>query len=188
VTVKKDNPWQSVSSEVVHKNQWFYVRQDKVITPEGKDGEYNVVVSPGAAFIVALNENNKIYLIGQYRYPTGVYSLELPAGSIDDQEPLVAAKRELQEETGLVAKEWKQLGVFQSANGIMSELCYVFMATNLEQTNHNAQIEEGIDELIPVSLEEALKMIKNGELSDGQSIASLTMAAIELDYFHKPKN
>ena len=93
----KQNPWKKLSSEIVHKNPWFYVRQDKVITPDGSQGEYNVVVSPPASFIVALDDESNVYLIGQFRYPTGLYSLEIPGGGTGDNDPLKTAKRELQE-------------------------------------------------------------------------------------------
>ncbi len=176
----KKNPWKQISTKVVHKNPWFYVTEDGVIKPNGEKGQYNVVVSPGAAFIVALNEKNEVYLIGQYRYPTSSYSLELPAGSIDKQQPLAAAKRELKEETGLEAKNWKKLGSFQTANGIMSELTHVFLATGLTQTGNNEQIEDGIDETIIIPFKKVLNMIQTGQLTDGQSISALMMAAIEL--------
>lgn len=180
MNLQNKNPWKSISSKTVHTNPWFFVRQDKVIRPDGSEGSYNVVVSPGSAFIVAIDKNQQVYLIGQYRYPTNMYSLEIPAGSIDKQTPILAAKRELKEETGLIAKKWKKLGSFQTANGIMSELSHVYMATELIQTNENEQADEGIQELIRVPIKEALNMVKMGKISDSQSIVSLMMVALEL--------
>jgi len=181
MSTARKNPWKTLSSEVVHKNNWFSVRKDQVIRPDGQPGEYNVVDSPGPSFIVALDDDNAVYLIGQFRYPTGGnYSLELPAGSIDDQTPLEAAKRELQEETGLVAAHWKALGTFHTANGFLSESTRVFLATGLTQTEQNEQAEEGIQEVIKLPLEKVFSMIKNGEFTDGQSIAALMFVALEL--------
>jgi 8-oxo-dGTP pyrophosphatase MutT (NUDIX family) len=180
MSIHNKNPWKAISSKTVHKNPWFSVREDDVIRPDGSKGVYNVVVSPGAAFIVAIDNDKLIYFIGQYRYPTNMYSIEIPAGSIDKQSPLIAAKRELKEETGLVAKHWKKLGTFQTANGMMSELSYVYMANGLTQTNDNEQSEEGIQELRKIPIEEALDLIKTGDITDGQSIAALMMAALEL--------
>src|SRR5690349_10434304 len=83
------NPWKTISSKVVHKNKWFSVRKDNVITPSGKPGEYNVVESSDSVFIIALNSKKEIAFINLYRYPTQQFSLELPAGHTDNQKPLV---------------------------------------------------------------------------------------------------
>jgi len=174
------NPWRLLSSKVVHKNNWWSVRQDKVIRPDGSDGEYNVVSTPGAVMVVAMNEDQEIYLVGQFRYTTGVYSLEVPGGGVGQQQPLAAAKAELKEETGFTAKSWKSLGKFQTSNGLTDEFTYVFMATQLLQTNENEQEHEGIDRLTEVALPEALSMIKNGKITHAQTIVSLTMASLEL--------
>jgi 8-oxo-dGTP pyrophosphatase MutT (NUDIX family) len=177
----KQNPWKKLNSKVVHKNPWFYVRQDRVIRPDGLEGDYNVVVTPGAVFVVALDEDQNVYLIGQYRYPTDQYSIEIPAGSHEGKDSLEAAKRELQEETGLIAKHWKELGTFQTANGLLSEKCKVYLATGLEQTEPSGQEEEGIDQVIKVPVKECFAMIKRGEITDGQSIIAFMMLANELD-------
>lgn len=177
------NPWKTLSSTVVHKNSWYSVRKDSVIMPNGLQGEYNVVDSNDAVFIVALDENENIHLVGLYRYPTDMYSLEIPAGSTDGEAPLQAAKRELQEEAGLLAGEWKLLGKVQSANGLLNEFGYVYLATDLTETNDNKQAEEGIVEHQLVSFNKALTMIQSGEISDGQSISSIFLAALELGKF-----
>ena len=172
----KKNPWKTLSSKTVYKNPWSSVRQDKVIRPDGKDGEYNVVVSPPGVYIVALNTKKEIYLVGLHRYATNMYSLEVPAGSSDGQKPLVAAKRELREEAGLKAAQWKQIGIFQTANGFAEEMGYVFLAQELSEISQNKQLEEGIQEVIKVSFNKALRMISTGDITDGQSIIALTLA------------
>jgi 8-oxo-dGTP pyrophosphatase MutT (NUDIX family) len=174
------NPWKKISSKIVHKNPWYSVRVDTVVKPNGRKGKYHVVVSKPAVFIVPVNAKKEIVLVGMYRYTTAMYSLEVPAGGSDGQPPLVAAKRELQEETGLVAKKWRKLGKIQVANGIMSERSYCFLATGLTQTNHHEQKEEGIDQMVVASFPEVFKMIRSGDITDGLSIAAITMAAIEL--------
>ncbi|HSX07415.1 MAG TPA: NUDIX hydrolase [Candidatus Saccharimonadales bacterium] len=174
------NPWKTLASKVVYKNRWYSVRKDTVITPSGKQGEYNVVDHADAVFIVAMDENENIHLVGLYRYPTDMYSLEVPAGGSDGQDPLEAAKRELQEETGLQATNWKLLGKVQSANGFLNEFAYMYLATGLTNTNNHEQAEEGIMEHQKVSLDKALTMIKSGDITDCQSVAAISLAALQL--------
>ncbi len=173
----KPKPWKTLSSEVVYSNPWYYVRRDVVIQPNGKQGEYNVVVRPPAVFIVALDKKQNVHLINLFRYPIDQYSIEIPAGGLEKEKPLAAAKRELQEETGLKAKKWKQLGKIQLANGFLNQCGYVFLAQELVQTQENEQIEEGIQGVMSVSLKQAFSLIDAGKITDAQTIAALTMAS-----------
>ena len=169
-----------LSSKIVHKNPWFHVRHDKVINPTGKKGDYFVVVTPPSVFIVALDDRKRVYLIEQHRYPTSMYSVEIPGGRSDGDKPLIGAKRELQEETGLVAKSWKLIGKFQAANGLMSEIGYVYLAQGLTQTTENHQAEEGIVKVTKVPFKKVLKMIKDGQITDGQTITAIHFASQHL--------
>lgn len=179
---KFTNPWKQLSSEVIHKNPWYSVRKDRVIRPSGQPGDYFVVDSAGAVYIVAVNEQDEVCVIGQFRYPTNMYSLELPAGSHENGDILQAAQRELQEETGLVAAHWQKLGTFQSANGLLSEMSHAFLARDLRQTHKNKKHEEGITEVRRVPMSQLLTMIHAGEFTDGQSMAAVLLAALELGY------
>lgn len=172
--------WKTLSSKVVYRNPWYYVRHDRVIRPDGTRGTYDVVVSPDSVFIVALDARGRVLLIGQQRYTTATYSIEVPGGGSSGQLPLFAAKRELQEETGYVAKRWRNIGAFQCTNGMLCELGHVFLAQGLRQTHHHEQGEEGIEETRWVALRAALRMIAQGKITDGQSICALTMAAMRL--------
>lgn len=178
------NSWKRLSSKIVHKNPWYDVRQDRVITPLGKKGIYNVIVVPSAVAIVALNENEEVALIELYRYTTQMSSIEVPAGGSEGQSPLSAAKRELREETGLVAKKWKKLGRVQAANGHLEQMAEIFLATELSSTQDHQQQEDGIQKSYFVPLEKAMSMIQKGQVTDCLSITALCMAAMELQ---KPK-
>lgn len=147
--------------------------------PNGKPGVYNVVETRGAVYIIALNDKNEIALIRQERYTTGIESYEAPAGGIEEgEDALETAQRELTEETGYAASEWQVLAVTQAANGISNAMYHVFLATGLEKVEFDAQEEEGITDVKFVSLNEAGRMIKSGELSDSPTIAAIYTAML----------
>ncbi len=173
---------QKLSSQIVHRNPWFNIRHDRIDKGERGEGDYFVVETPPAVFVVALNEAEEVYLVGQERYPTGIFSLEIPGGRSDNQPLLQAAKRELKEETGLEAKNWEEIGKFQTMNGVSNEISHVFLARELRETGENKQSEEGITEFKKVPFKTSLNLIKSGEITDGQTIASLMQAALKLGY------
>jgi len=178
------NKWTFLDSQVTHENPYFYVREDNVVTPTGNEGKYYVIVKPWAAGIVPITKNNTIVLIGQYRYTTQRFSWEIPAGGADDGEDdiQVAARRELWEETGLEAVEWKQLGVVQSFNGNCNEMGMMFLAWDLYQTEDSEAEAEGITEMKEVSWEELKEMIRKGEITDSFSLSALWQAGVYLGW------
>jgi 8-oxo-dGTP pyrophosphatase MutT (NUDIX family) len=178
---KKFGPWEQLSTKVVHKNNYYYVRQDQVVKPDGSNGTYDVVVAPGAVFVVAMDADQNVYLEKLYRYANADYSIEVPGGSTDGQDSLAAAKRELQEETGLTAENWHYLGWSYPCNGLLTEKNYFYLATDVRQTGQNAQLEEGIEAVMKVSFNEILRMIKEGEFTDGQTITAMMKAALFLE-------
>ena len=180
--MKKDNPWKTLSSEIKYSNPWISVREDKVIRPDGKDGIYGVVSPKIATGVIALTEDEQVYLVGQYRYPTDEYSWEIVEGAAEDGEtPIEGAKRELSEEAKLSAKEWLQLGdEIHLSNCFTDERGYLFLATGLSTSNG---IADGCEELVikVVPFEQALRMCQDGEIKDAMSIIGL----MRLDSFLK---
>lgn len=176
------NPWKILSRRIPYKTPWLRVVEDKVIKPDGSRGTYGYVETRDqSAFIVALTGKNDVYLIKQTRYPTNIDSWELPGGNCDGDDALAAAKRELQEETGLVAKKWTKIGWFIALNGVCPEVTNVFVAQNLIQTGQNETTEEGITKIEKGSFGKVLSMIAENAISDGQSIASILKAKLWLD-------
>jgi len=176
-------PWKKINSKTVYVNPWFRVREDKVVKPNGKKGKYCVLETKApSVFTVALTKNKEIYLINQYRYPTKKFCWEVPGGGSNNEDLLTAAKRELWEETGLIARDWKKIGMFNPMSGICSENMYVFLAKNLEQTGKNKKHEEGIGTIKKFPFKDVLKMIKNGEIVEGQSCLSVLQAGLFLGY------
>jgi 8-oxo-dGTP pyrophosphatase MutT (NUDIX family) len=135
-------------------------------------------------FIVALDQENKIYLVKLFRYPTQEFSWEVPGGGADGEEPIVAAERELREEAGLRAGKMEVLGKFNILNGVADAQDITVLATDLEELPGNLQEEEGIVAVKKVSFKEAFEMIKNGDITDGETIAAVTFAAIHLGLVH----
>jgi len=179
---KKIGSWTQLESKIAYENPWIKVREDKVLRPDGKLGLYGVVITPPSVIIVAVNETNQFYLLKQFRYPTERYSWEVPAGSTDNEEPLLAAQRELAEETNMKAETWTKLAVIQTNNGVCSELANIFLAQELTPTNqHNSKVlEEGIEEFKYVSFKEIITMVNTAELTDSRSITAIFHAALKL--------
>ena len=172
--------WKTLGCKIIFENPWFKLQEDKVIQPDGKEGTYTMIVTPPSVYIVALTEKDEVYLVGQHRYTTNVFSWEVPAGSSDGEDVLKAAKRELWEETGLEAKEWKEAGTFQVFNGLCNEIGHVFIAKALTQTQEHKRQEEGITEMKTVPVSNVLELIRSEELTDADSITALLKALLRL--------
>lgn len=170
------NPWKRLSSRTAYQNPWITVREDKVIHPDGHEGIYAVVEVPPSVFIVALDEDRKIWLVDCFRYSTERMSLEIPAGGTEGKDPLESAKRELQEETGLVAGEWQKIGELDAHNGVCREVIYIFLATQLKQTGVHEQEADGIKRSLSMPVTDVYDAIKNGRIRDSETIAALHLA------------
>ena len=142
-----------------------------------------VVAHPGAVVILPVLGNDRVLLIKNRRYAANQVLVELPAGTLDKNEsPMNCAGRELLEETGYLAGRLVPLGNFYTSPGILSEKMYGFIAYDL--TEKQQALEEGEDiELLATSIDEAIEMIKNGEITDAKTIAALLM----FDRFHRGK-
>ncbi|GAA4168432.1 NUDIX hydrolase [Gryllotalpicola koreensis] len=174
-------PWTTLTTRTAYENPWIRVREDQVVHPDGSHGLYGVVELRPAVFVVALDEDDRVALIEIDRYTVGA-SLEVPAGGSDGQEPLVAAQRELLEETGLEASDWSELGSLFALNGAALAPEHVFLARGLRQAtdSSHSQLEEGISGVRFVPLPEVLAMIGRGEISDNETVAAVSLAAIKL--------
>lgn len=167
------NPWRTLSSKEVYSNPWIAVREDAVIRPDGEPGIYGVVHYNNLAVGVLPIEDECIYLVGQYRYPLNRYSWEIPEGGCaGDEDPLQAAQRELEEETGLRAQHWRQMGEAHLSNSVSDERAVWFLATDLIRGKQCPEGTEQLD-LRRVPFVEALAMVLRGEITDALSLLAI---------------
>lgn len=172
----ENNPWKTLNQETAYENAWIRVEHHEVLNPAGNPGIYGKVHFKNTAIsIVALDSEGFTYLVGQYRYTLNAYSWEVPEGgcSIESGEAtLAAAKRELLEETGLVATEWTELGEVYLSNSVSDEKAVMYLAQNLSQ--HQACPEETEQlKLRKLPLKEAIEMAQNGQITDALSVLTL---------------
>jgi 8-oxo-dGTP pyrophosphatase MutT (NUDIX family) len=174
--MRSDNPWKIISSKIMYKNPWMRIREDTVITPTGGDGIYGVMESNDSVMVTVLNDKKELYLIHTFSYPAASWNWELPGGGGDEQNPIDASKRELEEETGIIAHTWKKLGETRVCNGFMTERMSTYLATDLSFTGTKEISNEQIDKARFVPMDEVDAMIRRGEVNDGQSITGIHLA------------
>jgi len=163
----------------VYKGDVVDLGLEHVTLPNQQTMELEVVRHPGGAAVVALDDNNRICLLRQYRHAAGGWLWELPAGKIDTPEsPQHTAQRELREEAGLVAKEWQIMGSFLSTPGFCDERIYLYLARNLTSTHIDRHPHE-IIEIHWIEFRQALEWVHTGEILDGKSMLGLLMAERE---------
>lgn len=173
------NTWHTLSTRNIYENPWIKVEEDQIINPGGKAGIYGKVLFKNKAIgILAIDNEGFIYLVGQFRYPLNEYSWEIPEGGcpIGEENPIEAAKRELKEETGLIAEKWSLLNRIHTSNSVTDEEGFIFLAENLSQ--HSAEPEETEDlKVKKVLLSYAVQMVLKSEITDSISMAAILIAA-----------
>jgi ADP-ribose pyrophosphatase len=169
-----------VDYRVLHTGRYLEFRHATIERADGSRSERDVVWHPGAAAVVAVDPDERILLVRQWRLPAGRALLELPAGTLDVHDgvvegPDLAARRELEEETGYRAGTWRKLASFWTAPGFASEEMHLYLATDLEpavEGRLGPEIDERL-ELHHATLDEAFTLIERGEIADAKSIVGV---------------
>ena len=176
VAVSSDFTEKKISSRTAYRGRLLTVNEDEVRLPDGSAASREYVVHPGAAIILPLFDDGCVLLERQFRYLVGNHFYELPAGKLEpDEASLETAKRELLEETGYVAAEWRELGRLHPCIGYSDEHIDFFLARKLEF--RGAQLDEGeFLETLRVPLPESVDWIRRGRITDTKTILGLVWA------------
>jgi ADP-ribose pyrophosphatase len=167
-----------VERRLIHRGRYLEFRVDTIERADGSRGTRDVVGHPGAIAVLALDDDGRLLLVRQWRIPAERAMLEIPAGTLDvhdgvTEDPDVAARRELEEETGSRAGSWRKLAEFWTAPGFASELMHLYLATGLTSATGDDRLTPDEDErleLSRVTVDEALALVDRGEISDAKTI------------------
>ena len=153
------------------------VQQWKVALPNGQEAGREIVLHNGAAAVVPVDQHGMVTMVQQHRVAIGRVTLEIPAGKLDhpDEDPFLCAKRELEEETGLLAKTWRKMAHVVTTPGICTERIAIYLATDLQQVKAHTDPDEFLN-LVRLPLSQAVMMVEQGEIEDAKTCLALLMA------------
>ncbi len=173
------NPWTTLSGEVKYDNPWIRVTEYQVINPAGGRGIYGKVHFKNRAIgIVALDKELNTWLVGQYRYTLNQWHWEIPEGGgpiADD--PLESAKRELMEETGLIASSWSQIIHLHTSNSVTDEEGHIYLAEDLREGSNALEETEADLQVWKLPFKDALQMVLDGKITDSMSVMAILKVA-----------
>lgn len=179
----REGEYRVLRSETLYEGRVITLVKDTVAMPGGGDSVREVVRHPGAVAVVALDDDENVVLLRQYRHPVGGYLWELPAGlrDADGEPPLETAKRELAEEVKLAAERWSLLTTSFSTPGFCDELVLVYLAEGLSHTDHpegfTVEHEELDMQVQRIPLAEAVQRVFDGRIRNAAAVVGLLAAA-----------
>ncbi len=171
---RDQSPWRRLARRTAYENAWITVWHDDVLRPDGEPGIYGVVHYRNLAVgVVALDAEDRIVLVGQYRYTLDAWSWEIPEGGVPlEDDPLDGARRELREETGFEAAEWHALGRVHLSNSVSDEAGILYLATGLTAGAAAPDETEELEVRL-VAFPEALAMTLDGRITDTMSVVAI---------------
>lgn len=168
----------TIKSERLYHGRIFDLIIEDIEETPGSIRTCEIVSHPGGAVVVPLLDNGNVILVRQYRYPLKKFIVELPAGKLEpNEDPLSAAQRELQEETGYMADKYEKLTTMFSTPGFCSEVLHIYLATGLKKSEYGQNLDEGEQSLTveyhPLSA--VVEMIVHGEIGDSKTVAGILL-------------
>jgi ADP-ribose pyrophosphatase len=169
-------PFELIRSETLLKGRAFAIRRDHLKTPDGRETKFDIIEHGGSVVIVPVDDEGNLLFVRQYRHAAGMDLLELPAGTLEeDEDPALCAAREIREETGFAADNIQKIGDFYLAPGYSTEFMHVYLARELRHDPLEADADEFLS-LEKIPLAEALQKAERGEIPDAKSLAALLLA------------
>lgn len=174
-----------LASKRIYEGRLVNLRQDAVVLSSGRETVREVVEHPNCVAIVAINSEDNVVMVRQFRKPVEGVLLEIPAGVIEPgEEPQECALRELEEETGYMAGKMERIGGFYSSPGYSTEFLYLFLATDLQKGSTRPD-EDEIIEVVSIPWEQIPGLIAKGEVCDAKSIVGLFTVAFSCEEVKK---
>jgi ADP-ribose pyrophosphatase len=173
---QRDLTEHTVESKTVYQGRLLHVREDIVRLPDGKPARREYIVHPGAAVMLAMPDAHSVLMERQYRYPLRGHVYELPAGKMDPgEDALETAQRELLEETGYRARDWRHLLTTYPVVGYSNERIELYLARDLEYVGHALDEGEFLD-VFTLPLDEAIQWVRSGRIVEAKTIMALLLA------------
>lgn len=171
----KIKKYEQISKKIIDKNPYWEYLIDEYRLPNNNVGQYYYVHTPGSVMIIPILPDKTFLMTKQYRYLDKKFSIEFPGGGIKrNKTPLEAAIDELKEETGAMAEKITKIGEFNPFNGVTDEICNVFVANVSEISSQSLDESEEI-EILKLSLDKIISLIKSGEIYDGMTLSAFTI-------------
>ena len=170
----ESNPWKIITSKQVYDNPWIQLTEYDVINPNGGKGIYGKVHFKNTAIgVVVLDDMMNTWIVGQFRFTVDQYSWEIPeGGGLIGVDPLIGAKRELLEETGLIADHWEPLLSMHLSNSVSDELAIIFLARGITQKTAEPEETEQL-QIQKLPFEKVYEMVEAGQITDAMSVAAI---------------